>query len=241
MLKKILLVALLFLLNFATAQNDYIHKQIGNIPILLSAPHGGEYKPIQLKDRTGFNFKLNADAYTKDILIETSKELEKIWGISNYVYSNLHRSKLDFNREILEATDTNKLLNNLYHAYHKFIKQTSYNYKNKLLVIDIHGHTHPENMIELGYGNMDIDSTKTNNKSFGFLFNKNYGKSICYPPANQVPTLYFQGGYITQTVYNNEYHIQIEIPETLRNKKNLKKVSTILAKTIYEFYKINFK
>ena len=241
MLKFKLIVLGLFLTSFLASQNDYIHKQIGNIPILLSAPHGGEYKPKQIKDRTGEGFKVSSDDNTKEILLETGKQLEKIWGIPNYVYSNLHRSKLDFNRSILEATDTNKLLVSLYNSYHDFIKKSSLKYKSKLLVIDIHGHTHPENMIELGYGVFSFDSTQLGNKSFGYLFNKKYGRAICYPPANVIPTLYFTGGYITQTIYNDELHIQIELPKTLRTKSNIKTISKSLANTIYEFYKLNFK
>ena len=249
MKNKIILLLLCFISFISCSQKPYIVKQEGNIPVLLSAPHGGDLKPKIIKDRQGNSFKTDADTWTIEILKLVNNELKLMWGTPYYIYSNLHRSKLDFNREFYEATDSNTTLIPIYNSYHDFLSKTSVKVIPKLLIVDIHGHTHSENMIELGYGIdytelEELKNIKNNrywtNKSFGFILNKLYGKAIAYPPANTKPALYFKGGYIVQRIYDNAFCIQIELPQNIR-KFDREKISKILAKTIKEFYNLNFK
>jgi len=221
--------------------NSIIVTSNGDIPVLLSAPHGGAYKPKTLKDRKGVNFKTSEDTYTIEIMKGIEKELILIYGKPFTVFSNLHRSKLDFNREIQEATDTCVALYPLYNKYQNFIENTILNSNKTVLVIDIHGHNHKEELIELGYGgNIPKSKLYYGDNSFGAIFNKFYGKNICYPPYPKKPKKYFNGGYITEKQYKNEFHIQIEIPKKIRVKERTL-VAKLLAKTIKEFYELNLK
>jgi hypothetical protein len=227
-------------------KESYVETKQGNIPVLLSAPHGGSLKPANLKLRTGNDFKVEADSYTLEILKETEKELKLIWGSPYLVYSNLHRSKIDFNRNWLEGTDSTKSLLPIYNKYHNFIKETELNVKEPLLLIDIHGHKHSENLIELGYG-FPISEKRNpelfDSKSFGHLLNKNYGSPVAYPPNKVKPLLYFDGGYITETKYkNNSIHIQVELPQNMRSKhKQRNIIAKILAKTIKDYYNVSIR
>ena len=153
-------------------------------------------------------------------------------------------SKIDFNRNWLEGTDSTKSLLPIYNKYHDFIKETELNVKEPLLLIDIHGHKHSENLIELGYG-FPISEKRNpelfDSKSFGHLLNKNYGSPVAYPPNKVKPLLYFDGGYITETKYkNNSIHIQVELPQNMRSKhKQRNIIAKILAKTIKDYYNVS--
>lgn len=240
-MKNNLTILILFIYSFIYAQEPLIIREIGNIPVLLSAPHGGKVKPLNTVERVGLDYKTSSDANTIEILLEVSKELQNIWGIPYHVYTNIHRSRLDVNREIEEALGQNGCLVNNYLDYHSFIKFTSAAIGEKLFVIDIHGHTHEEEMVEIGYGynpSFIRSEQMWGTKSFGGIINNIYNREIAYPPAKKKPKEYFIGGYITQKNYFKEHHIQVEVPKSIRfNREKRKKFSKALANTIKIYYK----
>lgn len=230
--------ALIFLLfvcvNICFAQG-YVVTKSGKVAILLSAPHGGKLKPANIPNRDCQGCKVDEDSYTKEIMLGVNKELEGLFKSSvYYVYTNLHRSKIDFNREVIEATDSNKTLVPVYNSYHNFIKSFSMKY-DKALVIDFHGQTHEEDILEVG-GNDERQKY-----IFGSLFRANYGHMTVYPsPGIGKPLLYFSGGYITKTIYSKETHFQLELSKSMRFKSR-ERVSKAIAKTIYTYYNLMFK
>jgi N-formylglutamate amidohydrolase len=231
---KALILLLFICVNIGMSQSFVVCKT-GTLPILLSAPHGGNLKPSKIPNRDCNRCKVEEDTYTKEIMLGVNTELNKLFGTSiYYVYSNLHRSKLDFNRPVLEATDSNKTLVPIWNTYHNFIKKFSLKH-DRALVIDFHGHTHKEELLEIGSFN---EFTKV---AFGNLFNVYFDSKASYPANNTArPKLYFSGGYITKTVYNRETHLQLELPKSMRFENRTKTIKSI-AKTIYTYYNLNFK
>lgn len=131
---------------------EYIH---GNLPIILSAPHGGEKKPNDIPDRNCNACVTINDTNTQELTREVRAAIVEQTGCYPYVILNrLHRSKLDANREIIEAANGNTQAEAAWKFYHaqvdssrKFVT-ASYG---KGIFLDLHGHGHEVQRLELGY------------------------------------------------------------------------------------------
>lgn len=143
---------------FDGSGNNYIEYIKGNLPIIISAPHGGTITSGPLQNRTcgttepDDNTAILIRAIQDEIFAQTG-------GYAHVIINNLNRVKLDPNRDKEEATcnNLNSGTNNpLYYwnAWHAFIDEASAaveaNY-GKGLYIDLHGQSHSEPRIELGY------------------------------------------------------------------------------------------
>jgi hypothetical protein len=67
------------------------------------------------------------------------------------VLNQLHRKKMDPNREFADATQGSSVAAAAFNDYHGFINQTAASSSEPWLFLDIHGHTHAEQKAELGY------------------------------------------------------------------------------------------
>ena len=67
------------------------------------------------------------------------------------VINNLHRSKLDANRDKPEATFGEEVPEVAWNEYHNFIDRAKAEISEPGLFIDVHGHGHANNWAELGY------------------------------------------------------------------------------------------
>ena len=132
---------------------NYIEYVTGDLPIILSAPHGGTQRPTDIPDRTYGS--VLADSNTEDVLRQVSLALiEKTGKRPHRVVCHLHRIKLDANREIVEAAQGSPIAELAWSEYHGFLEEA----KRRLLVtsafgllIDLHGHAHAAPRLELGY------------------------------------------------------------------------------------------
>ena len=166
---------------------NYIEYIPGNLPIIISAPHGG----IQQSGETiGGTFYPDNDSSlpdrscgtnerddNTDILIrEIQKEIFELTGCyAHVIINNLHRSKLDPNREVNEATCGNANATDHWNAFHGFIDQASASVEanwGKGIYIDLHGQSHSVPRIEAGYNitaaelnSSDLNSAGIINKS----------------------------------------------------------------------------
>lgn len=133
----------------------YVEYRAGNLPIILSAPHGGNLEPTSIPDRDCVDCITINDAYTKSITAGLYEELYERTGCYPHVIINLlHRRKFDANRDIGDAADGNPLVEEAWYAYHDFIdaakNQVAEDY-GRGFFLDIHGHAHTIQRIELGY------------------------------------------------------------------------------------------
>jgi hypothetical protein len=132
---------------------QWIEYRPGTLPIVISAPHGGLLRPEEIPDRaygvTG------ADVNTQDLARRVAAALrQQTGGWPHLVVCGLHRSKLDANRPLPEAAQENADAGAAWEEYHQFIEQAcraAVAAHGFAFLIDLHGHGHPDNRVELGY------------------------------------------------------------------------------------------
>ena len=140
--------------NQNTDWEDYIISRKGNIPLLLVAPHGGDLKPQWIENRGCEGAVITQDQYTLGIALQIENELKKRTYQPYIVYAKIHRIKVDLNRSLETSHCEDDSSNDLWRAFHQQIESYRYEIIQKYsrgLMIDIHGHGHPNQRIELGY------------------------------------------------------------------------------------------
>ena len=135
---------------------NYTSYQKGTLPIIISVPHGGYDNPASIPDRTCPGSVLVRDAFTLE-LSELINEvfLETTGCVPYMIKCHISRRKVDCNRNKSEGTCNNSLATTIYDDYHNFIKQAQQqaliDFGQDLFFIDLHGHGHTIQRIELGY------------------------------------------------------------------------------------------
>ena len=149
-----------FLFVFATALQaqtaeleEYIEVRSGTLPIILTVPHGGSLKPANvLARRYGVT---GTDSNTIPLAEMIIEELSKRYGGKPHtIISHLDRSKLDPNREVEEAAQGDPTAIAAWHRFHDSAQKACNNVMKKSgagLLLDIHGHRHLDQRVELGY------------------------------------------------------------------------------------------
>lgn len=153
------------------SKNHYVEYRPGTLNVVLSVPHGGQLKPKHLPNRDFGSFvdgrlvyghkypkdqrtavRTVGDKFTKELAVSLSDVLERKTGHKPHVIiTNLHRLKLDSNCDQDEATFEVSEVIDAWLSYHNFIELAKKNIGKAGLYFDIHGHSHCENWIELGY------------------------------------------------------------------------------------------
>ena len=160
--------------------NGYVEYIPGNAPCIILSGHDGDIYPSDIDDRTHGcwdeqsstcdwsktcapqdNSTCRAvtsnDENTQDMARRANDEFESFTGERcHLVVNRLGRIKLDPNREVLQAVQYDPIANVTYNEFHDFATQARRHIENNHpcgagLLIDFHGHTHPEARIELGY------------------------------------------------------------------------------------------
>ena len=133
----------------------YIEFYRGNMPLVISIPHGGSLLPSEIPERPCTNCAKNKDIYTIEIGLGIRNQIFRTSGVHPYVViNNLHRTRLDPNRNISEAADGNDLAGLAWNEFQSFIDSATTEVKRKFgtgLYIDLHGHRHEIKRMELGY------------------------------------------------------------------------------------------
>jgi N-formylglutamate amidohydrolase len=127
---------------------DYIDIKLGNIPLIISVPHGGlqECDSIPQRSVGVLGIDKGTIILAKSLIEEISykfKRKRKEAKAPFYISSKIRRSKIDFNRTKHDAyNQTSFLAREIYEFYHNKIQDWIYdNLKrfNRSLLIDIHG------------------------------------------------------------------------------------------------------
>ncbi|TGM97823.1 hypothetical protein EHR10_13035 [Leptospira yasudae] len=143
--------------NTVKAANDWSEIQVGELPIIITAPHGGSLLPADMKTRT--TGTLGNDSNTADLALKIRNELQKLLGKRPHLILNhLDRSKIDMNRSTDQAVDNENdpdFQTNLraYADFHRFINLTRNHIAGKFtrgILVDIHGHAQDENIVQIG-------------------------------------------------------------------------------------------
>ena len=149
-----------FLFVFATAVQaqtpeleTYIEVRSGTLPIILTVPHGGALKPDNvLARRYGVT---GTDSNTIPLAEMIIEELAARYGGKPHaIISRLSRTRLDPNRELAEAAQGDPTAIAAWHRFHDSAQKAcdTVMKKNGMgLLLDIHGHRHLDQRVELGY------------------------------------------------------------------------------------------
>ena len=140
-------------------QNQYIEYIAGNSPVILSAPHGGDLTPSEIPDRTssscGGTATTGKDLNTRELTLAMQQSFYARFGKYPHVVINrLHRRKLDANRDILEAACGDPMAQAAWKEFHEFLnaaKSAVLKDTGKGWYMDMHGHGHSIQRLELGY------------------------------------------------------------------------------------------
>ncbi len=129
--------------------SDCVFVQKGDLPIILSAPHGGLREVPGVSERTGTGLKsgpsgffTGRDSGTEELTHEVSKELERRFGKAPYVViSRVHRKFMDPNRPADIAYE-DPIIKPIYDHYHgtlsSYCREVTDRFQAGVL-IDIHG------------------------------------------------------------------------------------------------------
>lgn len=245
------------------ALDKYVSYNKGNMPIIISVPHGGTLEVNEIPKRS--RGILGIDAGT----IELARELVNIIRKKNnqnqplkkepsHVISRVRRSNIDLNREESRAYVNDSILAKaIYNFYHGKIKELiSFNINtfDRSLLIDVHGfekHKRPSGFrdveIVLGTNNLNsLFSSKVSKKEMGNNIRGKIIKKITKlgipiaPGHSRRREYVLKGGYITHSYGASQIpksqSIQIEFSDTVRYlDKNLrKKVLNALGEILLE-------
>lgn len=134
-------------------EKNYIEYLPGDLPLVISAPHGGREKPDELPERT--KGVVDIDTNTQELARTIADELQARTGRRPHlIICRLHRSRLDCNREIGEAAAGHAVAEQAWTEYHGFVAQalkTAIAQGGRAFYIDLHGQNHRDRRIELGY------------------------------------------------------------------------------------------
>lgn len=135
--------------------SGWVETREGTIPLVIVAPHGGNLAPTELPDRACAACVTINDANTRALASDLSDAFFRRVGKRPFVVSNLiHRSKFDANRDLAEATGDYAPLAPLWTLFHSRIdsaKARAVRLHPRALLIDLHGHAHSVERLELGY------------------------------------------------------------------------------------------
>lgn len=127
----------------------YLTYSRGETNVILSAPHGGGIKPINIPRRRYGN--RGRDSYTRRLI---QKIIELSPNKPFYIYSDIHREKIDLNRDIKEAAQGNKAMENVWHNWNRILDSYCLAVRNRYmrgLYIDLHSHDN-NGKFQIGYG-----------------------------------------------------------------------------------------
>lgn len=139
----------------AATTSPYVTYRTGQLPIILSVPHGGYTTPSTIPDRNCTDCVYVRDAWTQELGQAVDSVLTARTGCAVHLVVNLlHRIKMEPNRELVTGGNTDPTAQQAWQAYHDALaqaKQTVVQKFGKGLLIDLHGHGHPIQRLELGY------------------------------------------------------------------------------------------
>ena len=123
-------------------RNGYTTYYPGNIPIILSIPHGGDISPSEISNRT-YGVSVT-DSNTIELGISIRNYFYSNYNIRPYVIiNNLKRTKLDANRDRIEAAQGNIYAERAFDEFHFYIEKAREDIITKFgtgVLFDIHGH-----------------------------------------------------------------------------------------------------
>lgn len=214
---------------------NYVKFIVGdlNCPIMLASPHDGIISPPEVPIRSNSSAVTVRDLFCTDLALKMADSVQKLTGLRPHVIINdLSRGKMEPNRAMADAYLTHPEMEIAWNEYHNFLRVARAMIKKNVgkgVYLDMHGHAHVKNRIEVGYllNNNQLNSEdasldllafrssvfavgKVSTSKFSVLVNgdKAYGTLLANNACPSVPSKqdpypfedeYFSGGYCTAT------------------------------------------
>lgn len=239
-------------------EQNYLHRQPGELPIILSAPHGGKLDLPDVPPRAGEGLKkqpggfvTSRDTATEDLVLKVSAAIEAKFGKKPYlVASRVHRKYLDPNREASAAYE-DPAAKAVYDDYHKslaeFCRDVQKAHRQGLL-LDLHGQGSAKDTVFRGtrhgltvallrerYG----EAAHSGEASlFGRL--KSLGWTVHPDPRDGKEQAGYTGGFIVQTYGSHQGYgidaIQLEFGGDYRATEAAReKTATTLTEAVADY------
>lgn len=133
----------------------YIEYRCGDLPLVISVPHGGALVPSDIPDRTCNDPVFAVDANT----VELGYAIDSVYATNegcrpHLVICHLARRKLDANRDLEDGACGDPQAAQAwsdFHAYIESAKEQVLATAGKGFYLDLHGHGHTVQRLELGY------------------------------------------------------------------------------------------
>ena len=136
-------------------ETGFVEYIAGNQPLIISVPHGGDLLPDSIPDRDCEGCVYVKDAFTQELSRDLAEAYNERTGCFPHIVINLlHRRKFDANRDLDTAADGNDVATEAWGEYHRLIDSTKAVIAQEYgrgLFLDLHGHGHTVQRIELGY------------------------------------------------------------------------------------------
>lgn len=134
-------------------RNEYIEYIAGDLPVILSAPHGGYLMPEEIPDRTSGT--TTGDAWTQELIrLLQSTFRASLGGTPHIVINRLDRRKLDANRDLEEAAEGDPEATQAWYEFHSFLESAALEVVRTHgagIYIDLHGQSDDPARAQLGY------------------------------------------------------------------------------------------
>lgn len=145
--------------------NEYIEYIPGDMPFVITVPHGGTLKPDDIPDRgvdnpdcpkiPGRPLVRGWDVRTREMARDLQAAFHAQYGVRPYfIINHLSRNKADMNRGLWEATCKNPTMEKAWNEFHTYTDQALKDAIKKFggtFYVDLHGHGHKVPRFELGY------------------------------------------------------------------------------------------
>ncbi|MFN5469369.1 MAG: hypothetical protein ACK5ZC_09405 [Pirellulaceae bacterium] len=230
----------------------------GDLPCMISAPHGGRQVVPGVAPRTGTGLPKGAsgffagrDSSTEELALQVVDCLqERLQAKPFHVISSVHRKYVDFNRPVdiaIESTRIEPLYKRYHDALSAYAKQIRSRFPGGLL-IDIHGQGTRRDLVYRGTQNgrtvqrlidaFGMDAHAGSQSLFGMLQQRGWG--IFPVPLDGKEQAGFTGGYIVRTYGSHTPFgleaIQLEFGADYRsNQEARSKTAEDLADVIIAF------
>lgn len=136
-------------------EKEWLELRIGDMPLVISAPHGGTLNPEEIRDRNCKGAVTVRDRNVNELAFEVEKELKEQYGMQpSIIAAHIARRKIDLNRDIDVATCGNEEMVQTWNKYHEYIEtalEKAIDEFGSVIYIDLHGHGHDKQRLELGY------------------------------------------------------------------------------------------
>jgi N-formylglutamate amidohydrolase len=239
-------------------RSDLVIFQQGDLPIVISAPHGGTLRFPGVEARKGeglkgggAGFRALRDGGTEELALEVARQLAaRMNGKPSFTISRVHRRYIDFNRPANIAVESEKT-RVVYDQYHAELDAAVRAVREKHptgLLIDIHGQGASASTVFRGTKNgLTVSGIKsqggeqyvTGSKSL-LAFLKGRGWKVHPDPFDGKEQSGYTGGYIVQTYGSHQPHgidaIQLEFGADYRKAAVRVRVAQELADSIAEYF-----